>query len=678
MILRSALLAACLSLATQARADDQPNPDLMPRVSRYALTQAFAHGGTVERDGLEAEFAPIPGADDRAVEIGDALDADGDATEIHIRLEVDEIQEEVYPGKFVTFWVFAPLGQAMASAARLPSPTIRVQQGDHVKVTLYNTHYLPHTIHFHGLSQANDMDGDGMDHEVPPGQNFTYEFTARNPGTLFYHCHVQEDVHVPMGLAGMLIVEPRRPHNHFARLVPGAGRIASMGAGTREEYAAEYSLVYMDIDERLNHIASQAGDLREIEWRMHRDYDTTQRVPDIFLLNGRSFPFSVRDTPIMVKPDEVTKLRVLNVGPRAIYLHTHGHHPTETDADGIPLPPAARVTRDTFGIGPAQRLDLALRTGADGLFASGPGTWMMHDHSAMASTNAGINPGGSQTEIIYEGSEASHAAHAKYLDPAYYKGRVPVFDPGVFGTTAERYARGLPQPGAPAAYPTRRRDEPDPPRLDLIDAERHRTVAKSCAGRPRGFQHITLHAGHAYAREGEVFAFEPRQIHVERCQAVEITLENTDAIRHDPMIPGLDPMFVLNVMGPGAATASFVTPDADITLPFHCHVPAHDKAGMVGELIVGEGGAPASAPVVAAGVGRLLDGVGVVIVTVPRMGRLVVDHEAIEGFMGPMEMSYPVADAALLQGLSPGDKIRFKIDPGSSTIRGIEVTDHAK
>ena len=187
-----------------------------------------------------------------------------------------------------------------------------------------------------------------------------------------------------------------------------------------------------------------------------------------------------------------------------------------------------------------------------------------------------------------------------------------------------------------------------------------------------------MRAGHAYAREGEVFAFEPRQIHVERCQAVEITLENTDAIRHDPMIPGLDPMFVLDVMGPGAATASFVTPDADVTLPFHCHVPAHDKAGMVGEVIVGKGGAPAPAPVAAAGETRLLDGVGVVIVTVPRMGRLVVDHEAIEGFMGPMEMSYPVADAALLQGLSPGDKIHFKIDPGSSTIRDIEVTDHAR
>ena len=30
---------------------------------------------------------------------------------------------------------------------------------------------------------------------------------------------------------------------------------------------------------------------------MHREYDSTQRQPNIFLLNGRSFPFTLRDTP---------------------------------------------------------------------------------------------------------------------------------------------------------------------------------------------------------------------------------------------------------------------------------------------------------------------------------------------------------------------------------------------
>ena len=105
-------------------------------------------------------------------------------------------------------------------------------------------------------------------------------------------------MHPLMGLSGMLIIEPNRPHNHFAHLVPGAGRIEPMAKATREQYQGEYSLVYMDIDDRLNRIPAAYSDPREIEKRMHRDYDSTQRKPNIFMLNGRSFPFTMRDTPI--------------------------------------------------------------------------------------------------------------------------------------------------------------------------------------------------------------------------------------------------------------------------------------------------------------------------------------------------------------------------------------------
>ncbi|PYS21036.1 MAG: copper oxidase, partial [Acidobacteria bacterium] len=159
----------------------------------------------------------------------------------------------------------------------------------------------------------------------------------------------------------------------------------------------------MDIDDRLNRIPAAYTDPREVEKRMHRDYDSTQRKPDIFLLNGRSFPFTLRDSPILVKPDETTKLRVLNVGARTVYLHTHGHHPTVTDLDGYPVPKDARITRDTFDVGPGQRVDLALRTGNDGFYAAGPGVWLMHDHAQPAASNKGINPGGDHTAIVYDG-----------------------------------------------------------------------------------------------------------------------------------------------------------------------------------------------------------------------------------------------------------------------------------
>src|SRR5262249_9564018 len=284
-------------------------------------------------------------------------------------------------------------------------------------------------------------------------------------------------------------------------------------------------------------------DPREIEQRMHRDYDVTQRRSNIFLLNGRSFPFTLRDSPIVVNSDETTKLRILNVGPRTVFLHTHGHHPTLTHLDGRALPKEARITRDTFDIGPAQRAELALRTGNDGTNAAGPGVWLMHDHAQPAATNKGINPGGDHTAIVYSeylGEDGlprdavGHGSHARFFDPAYYQGKLPVFDPKIFGTTAQNYAQGWPtEPPAGGAfdYPNGETGVPAWPRLDLIDAERHRPVATSCE-HPRGLRRIKIKAGREYAREGEVFAFEPREIHAERCEEVEIVLENNDEIRH--------------------------------------------------------------------------------------------------------------------------------------------------
>ena len=669
-----ALLATLLAGAA-ARADDAVRPEDMPRTSRYASTNSYLRGGEAERLGLEAENGRLQGAEDNAVELGPEIDAQGNYTQVHFRLEVAEVQEEVYPGQFVTFWVYAPLGRTMSSPARLPSPTLRVQEGDRVKVTLYNTHYLPHTIHFHGLPQSWDMDGmPGMPHpEVMPGESFTYQFTAKTAGTFWYHCHVQEDVHVPMGLAGMFIVEPRRPNNHFARMTPGAGRIDIPAKGTAEAYQGEYSLVYMDVDDRLHRIPAMTHDVREIERRMHRDYDTSQRRPNIFLLNGRSFPYTLRDSPILVKPDQQVKLRILNIGGHTVHFHPHGHRPVLTALDGSTLNDAQQIRRDVFDVGPGQRIDLAMSTKGDGVEASGPGLWMVHDHSIGASTNRGIGPGGATTEIRYEGfgggqTMASHASHALYFDPAYYRGERPVFGP-----QTEDAAPLAPR--SDLAYPTRV-VLPEPPRLDLIEVERHRTIATACATKAKAVRHIRLKAGRAYAAPGEAYGFSPRQLTVGRCEEIELLLENEDSVRHDFMIAGLSPMFSLNFVGPGVQSARFISPDADVTLSFHCHVAAHDKVGMTGEIVVGRGGKPElqvniiQAQAQATG---SVEGVGVVIATIPRSNRLIIDHEEIRGFMAAMEMSYPVVDPGLLDGVEAGDRIGFTIDRATNRITAVKT-----
>ncbi|EPX83851.1 multicopper oxidase domain-containing protein [Salipiger mucosus] len=393
------------------------------------------------------DLQSIPGLAQDTVTYGADLDGDGDPDEIEMRLEIIEVVEEVSPGEVLAFWVFSPAGAGMTPVARLPSPTIRVEQGDHVRIVLENTHYFPHTIHFHGTVHPNAMDGVPEITQPPvlPGESFVYEFVAQNPGTHFYHCHVQADVHVRMGLSGMFIIEPNRPDNTVQPLVIGAGEISDLSAAVSADYATEHSLVYSDVDSNLHRLPLQVADPRELEWRMHRDYDSTAARPDVFLLNGRAFPFTLLDTPINVTEDGNALFRVLNAGERMINLHTHGHHPVLKARDGMAVASDPEISRDTYSVGAAQRLDLELRTTADPIYSSGPGVWLMHDHTERTVSNRGINPGGDITTIVYDGyrDEATGlpdvpGSLSKFFDPAYYRGDVPVFPP--------RYSVPLPKP----------------------------------------------------------------------------------------------------------------------------------------------------------------------------------------------------------------------------------------
>lgn len=69
---------------------------------------------------------------------------------------------------------------------------------------------------------------------------------------------------------------------------------------------------------------------------------------------------------------------------------------------------------------------------------------------------------------------------------------------------------------------------------------------------------------------------------------------------------------------------------------------------------------------------RFYEGIGVVTAVEPGKSRLVVAHGEIQDFMAAHEMSYSVTSAKLLQGLNPGDKIRFTIDAEKRAIVDIK------
>jgi Cu(I)/Ag(I) efflux system periplasmic protein CusF len=65
-------------------------------------------------------------------------------------------------------------------------------------------------------------------------------------------------------------------------------------------------------------------------------------------------------------------------------------------------------------------------------------------------------------------------------------------------------------------------------------------------------------------------------------------------------------------------------------------------------------------------------GEGKVIAVVPNSGQLVIEHGPIKDFMDAMTMGYPTEPASLLEGLKPGDRVRFAIDVKRKVIVKVE------
>ena len=65
-------------------------------------------------------------------------------------------------------------------------------------------------------------------------------------------------------------------------------------------------------------------------------------------------------------------------------------------------------------------------------------------------------------------------------------------------------------------------------------------------------------------------------------------------------------------------------------------------------------------------------GEGKVIATVPSANQIVVEHGEIKDFMEAMTMGYRVEPPSLLEGLKPGDRVRFTIDVPKKSIIKIE------
>ena len=94
---------------------------------------------------------------------------------------------------------------------------------------------------------------------------------------------------------------------------------------------------------------------------------------------------------------------------------------------------------------------------------------------------------------------------------------------------------------------------------------------------------------------GAVFGYDRHEFEVEPCSRIQITLVNTDEVRHQWMLHGLPRylypggMFHLEAAGGRSVSGSFIVPSDHSTYLVHCDITQHMEKGMKAQLKVGHG-----------------------------------------------------------------------------------------
>jgi len=240
----------------------------------------------------------------------------------------------------------------------VPGPMIRVTEGDRVRINFTNNLSEATTIHWHGISVPNAMDGvSGVTQvAVQPGEIFIYEFEARPAGTFMYHSHHESDVQVGIGLYAPFIIDPAEPQSPAP-----------------------------DVD-----VTLMLSEWRVVDGQTYPAMPISGAEPNYFTINGHAFPST---ETISVKRGQRVRLRLMGIGQLIHPMHLHGMPFQVVAIDGYPVPEAAVQTRDTLSVAPGERYDIEF-------VATETGTWLFHCHILHHVTNDGVEPGGLALAII--------------------------------------------------------------------------------------------------------------------------------------------------------------------------------------------------------------------------------------------------------------------------------------
>ncbi len=168
----------------------------------------------------------------------------------------------------------------------LPGPVLEACEGDRVKITVTNHAQTSHGLDSHALRTDTMHFG-----PVAPNGSMTIEKTVDTPGAFMYHCASGPvtDLHIKSGLAGAMIVYPRK----------------AVWSPARELVVVE-SAVFGDRD--------ATGTIPGTDPVRAQKND-----PSLMMFNGR-----LEHASLAVRPGDLVRAYLVNVGPGVSAIHVMG------------------------------------------------------------------------------------------------------------------------------------------------------------------------------------------------------------------------------------------------------------------------------------------------------------------------------------------------------------------
>lgn len=188
-----------------------------------------------------------------------------------------------------------PQQQGQVGKSQISASMIHADEGQDLRIQLFNPGFVirpdlvdAHTVHWHGFrNQIPYYDGSPMDSiGVPAGRRFTYFYRLREPGTYMYHCHFEDTEHVHMGMTGSVFVRPAQNAGNPGLGIPAGKYVYNDGVLPGDPRSTAYDREFvLLLTEIWSHQHWNAAHIQETDWS---DYE-----PDFFLLNGRTYPYTL-------------------------------------------------------------------------------------------------------------------------------------------------------------------------------------------------------------------------------------------------------------------------------------------------------------------------------------------------------------------------------------------------